>query len=82
MSDWVQIGGALLILAGFVLSQARILDPNSYAYLLLNLAGAAILAVLAYQAQRWGFLLLEGSWTLVSLAGVAARLIGKTSTPH
>jgi hypothetical protein len=73
----VQIAGALLILAGFVLSQRNLLDPHSYPYLLLNLAGGAILAVLAFGGQRWGFVLLEGVWTMVSLAGLVLRLQGK-----
>lgn len=73
----VQIGGALLILAGFLLSQRNVLDARSYPYLLLNLVGAAILAVLAYQQGRWGFVLLEGAWTLLALAGLVMRLLGK-----
>lgn len=78
-SQWLQIAGALLILAAFVLSQANRLDPRSAAYLLLNLAGAAILAVLAFQARRWGFVLLEGVWTLVAGAGLLAR--GRSRDP-
>ena len=79
----VQIVGALLILAGFVLSQRNLLDADSYVYLALNLAGGAILAVLAFQSQRWGFVLLEGVWTLVALVGLIARLVSKepTATP-
>ena len=73
----VQIIGALLILAGFILSQGNLLDADSYLYLVLNLAGAAILAVLAFQAQRWGFVLLEGVWAAVALAGLILRLSGK-----
>jgi hypothetical protein len=73
----VQIAGALLILAGFILTQGNVLDADSYLYLVLNLAGAAILAVLAFQAQRWGFVLLEGVWALVALAGLIVRLSGK-----
>ena len=67
----------VLILAGFILSQRNLLDADSYLYLILNLAGAAILAVLAFQAQRWGFVLLEGVWALVALAGLILRLAGK-----
>jgi hypothetical protein len=73
----IQIAGALLILAGFILTQGNVLDADSYLYLILNLAGATILAVLAFQAERWGFVLLEGVWALVALAGVIVRLSGK-----
>jgi hypothetical protein len=73
----VQMVGALLILAGFILSQRNLLDADSYLYLIINLTGAAILAVLAFQSQRWGFVLLEGVWALVALAGLILRLLGK-----
>ncbi len=73
----IQLVGAVLILAGFVLSQTHRLDANSYCYLLLNLIGAVILAVLAFQGQRWGFVLLEGVWALVALVGLVMRLAGK-----
>ena len=73
----VQIAGALLLLAGFLLSQRNVLDHRSYPYLVLNLAGSALLAVLAFQERRWGFLLFEGVWTVVSLAGLVLRAQGK-----
>ena len=38
--------------------------------------GSAVLAVLAFEERQWGFLLLEGSWALVSLWGVIARARG------
>jgi hypothetical protein len=73
----IQIAGALMILAAFLLGQRNLLDARSYPYLLLNFVGAAILTVLAYQQQRWGFVLLESAWTVVALAGLAMRLLGK-----
>ncbi len=72
----IQLVGAVLILAGFILSQMNRLDATSYGYLLLNLIGAMILAVLAFQGGRWGFVLLEGVWSLVALVGLAMRLSG------
>jgi len=71
------MAGALLILAGFILSQRNLLDADSYLYLILNLVGATILVVLAFQMQRWGFVLLEGVWALVALVGVILRLVRK-----
>ncbi len=77
----VQVVGALLILAGFILSQRNLLDADSYLYLNLNLTGAAILAVLAFQSQRWGFVLLESVWALVALAGLILRLQERRRQP-
>lgn len=66
----LQIGGALLILFAFALNQAKRMDSHSVTYLLLNLTGALILAILAAISYQWGFLLLEGVWALVSAYGL------------
>ena len=77
MDQVLQIVGAIMILAAFVLSQLGRLDPRSYWYLLLNLLGSAVLAVLAAVDHQWGFLLLEGVWVLVSLWSLGVRLRGE-----
>jgi membrane-bound ClpP family serine protease len=77
----VQIVGAILILVGFVLSQLRVLAPDSYPYLLVNLVGAIILTMDAWRGRQWGFVLLEGVWSLVSLWGVVAKARGARA-PH
>ena len=70
----LQLIGALLVLAGFTLAQLRMLDPQSLPYLIVNAVGAGILAALAFEERQWGFLLLEGVWTVVSVAGLVHRL--------
>ncbi|MDF1479965.1 hypothetical protein PYV02_12835, partial [Leifsonia sp. H3M29-4] len=70
----VQIAGSLLILGAFVAAQTRRLQHDSWTYLVLNLVGSATLAVLALQEKQWGFLLLEGVWAIVSIAGVITKL--------
>lgn len=81
MDQLLQIVGALMVLAGFALAQFRLLDQRSYPYLVLNLVGSAILAVLAAEERQWGFLLLEGVWAVVSLWSLGRRLrVGKPVT--
>jgi hypothetical protein len=76
----VQVAGSLLILAAFAASQAGRLPIDSQLYLALNFIGSAILAVLAWMDQQWGFLLLEGVWAIVSLYSLGQLLRGRTPT--
>jgi hypothetical protein len=75
----IQIIGSLLVLAGFALAQRGILDQKSHAYLILNLVGSTVLAVEAVLEQQWGFLLLEGSWAIVTAVSFIGVLRGKPS---
>ena len=76
----IQIIGSLLILTGFAAAQAGRMSIESSLYLALNFVGSAILAVLAWIDQQWGFLLLEGVWAIVSLWSLAQLMRGGTPT--
>src|SRR5690606_11266921 len=54
--------------------QRGLLGIRSLTYLGLNLAGSLILAVIALLHQSWGFLLLEGTWAIVSGASALGVL--------
>ncbi len=73
----VQVFGSILILIPFALAQLGRVDSRSLSYLLLNLIGSAVLAVDAAMTLQWGFLLLEGTWAVVSLAGLLGRARGR-----
>jgi hypothetical protein len=73
----IQVLGALLILAGFVLAQFRVLDPQSFWYLLVNLVGSAVLTVDAWREAQIGFFLLEFVWAIVSAFGLVQLARGR-----
>ena len=70
MDQVIQIVGTLLILFAFGAVQFERMETTSRTYLALNLAGSAILAVLAIASSQWGFVLLESVWALVSAWGL------------
>ena len=70
MEQVIQVAGAVLILIAFIAAQRGSMSPQSRVYLVLNLVGSAILAVLAALDRDLGFLLLETVWAVVSLVGL------------
>lgn len=66
----IQVIGALGVLAAFAAAQFGMLSTRARPYLLLNLAGSTVLALLAAGDGQYGFLLLEGVWALVSAWGL------------
>ncbi len=71
----VGLVGSMMILAAFAGQQVGRLGSKTLGYLVLNAVGSAILSGVAIHERQWGFLLLEGVWTLVSLWSLA-RLRG------
>lgn len=74
MEQALQLVGAVMILVAFIAAQRGKFSPQNLAYLVLNLVGSAILAVLALLDSDWGFLLLEGVWAIVSAWSLAQVL--------
>jgi hypothetical protein len=66
MAQAIQIIGALVILGAFAANQLGEMPTDSRLYLLLNLVGSAVLAVIAVIEGQIGFILLEGIWAIVS----------------
>ena len=79
MNQLVQVVGSLLVLTAFVAAQRGRWSPSSRWYLVLNVVGSGVLAVDALLGAQWGFLLLEGTWSVVSAFGLARAL--RTARP-
>jgi hypothetical protein len=67
----VSLLGSLLILAAFIAAQMGKMRTSDLRYVVLNLVGSGILAIVAILEQQWGFLLLEGTWAVVSAWSIA-----------
>ena len=63
--------GALLILVAYVGHQMSWMDSRKAGYNVLNAAGSAILAYIAFHPFQLGFVVLEVTWVVISLYAMA-----------
>ncbi|MEA2336219.1 MAG: hypothetical protein QOE82_226 [Thermoanaerobaculia bacterium] len=66
----VSMVGAILILTAFAAQQFQRLEAETKTYQMLNLIGGFCLCAAAVGVRQYGFILLEGSWTVVSAWGL------------
>lgn len=59
--------GAMLILVGYAGQQFGWMNPRKPTYNILNGIGSGILAYIAFHPFQIGFVLLEVTWTLISI---------------
>lgn len=78
--DCIGFIGVLLILIAFFLNLIGALDSDHIIYILLNLCGASLACLASILMKYMPFVLLEGTWTLVSfLALIKYCIDGKTN---
>lgn len=70
MLQLASIVGAVLILVAYAAHQAGRMSRDTALYNLVNAAGGALLLWVALVARQAGFIILEGVWTAISLAGL------------
>jgi hypothetical protein len=62
--------GAALILIAYAGAQLGRMDARGRSYNVLNAAGSAILAYIAFHPFQIGFVVLEATWALISVYGL------------
>ncbi len=71
--QWTSIAGAGMLLLAYALLQQGRLRREDAGFNWLNLLGSLLLAVVAVVDMRWGFILLEFIWALLSLGALLHR---------
>ena len=66
----VSIVGAVMILSAYAAAQMKRLRAETVAYQSLNFAGGTCLCIVAIAAQQYGFIILEGTWAVLSAWGL------------
>ena len=68
------VGVALLLIA-FLLNLAKRLGQDSWLYLGLNVVGAALAAYSSYLISFIPFVVLEGTWTVVTAIAIVRKAL-------
>jgi hypothetical protein len=63
----ISVIGALMVLGAYLSYQRGWLGKEQRLFSLLNALGAGLLTWVALADGRWGFVLVEGAWTVMSL---------------
>ena len=77
MLQVISVLGALAILAAYAANLFGLIQPSNLWYSVANFLGSAVLTVVAVIDRQLGFILLEGTWALVSLWGIVSVLRGR-----
>lgn len=76
----ISLAGAFLILVAYAAHQAGRMSRDTPIYHVTNAVGGGLLLIVAVAARQAGFIVLEGVWTVISLAALARgfRSTGRT----
>ena len=70
LENIIGIIGVGLILIAYFLHTGRYIENNGKLYFVMNIIGAALACYASYLINYIPFVILEGTWTLVSIYGL------------
>ena len=69
-NDIIGSTGVGLILVAYFLNTEKLLPKDGKLFYVLNIIGAALACYASLLINYWPFVILEGTWTLVSIYGL------------
>ena len=77
-ADWIGTIGVALLLAAFLLNLLNKISQTNIVYILLNCIGAALACMASVLINYMPFIILEGTWTVVSIAALVSYCRNKS----
>lgn len=72
--DWIGFAGVAILLLAFLLNLLKKIPSNSLAYIMMNIIGAGLACLASWLIQYIPFVILEGTWTIVSVIALFSYL--------
>lgn len=69
-NDWIGFIGVLILLLAYLLNLAGKILKDGLLYIVLNIVGAGLACLASWLIHYMPFVLLEATWTLVSLGAL------------
>lgn len=69
-NDIIGTVGVALILLAYFLNTTKVITINGKLFYVLNMIGAALACYASFLIDYWPFVILEGTWVLVSIYGL------------
>ena len=69
-NDIIGLIGVALILVAYFLNTETLIKVNGKLFYVMNTIGAALACYASFLISYWPFVILEGTWTLVSIYGL------------
>jgi len=67
VNDYIGFIGVFILLVAFLLNLSGKISKENLSYILMNVVGAALACLASWLIHYIPFVILEGTWTLVSL---------------
>lgn len=69
-NDIIGTIGVALILLAYFLNTTKVITVNGKLFFVMNVIGAALACYASFLIAYWPFVILEGTWVLVSIYGL------------